>query len=41
MATLRAKIDGQELSTVVSTSDLGVTTGKVNTIHLSKKYCCY
>lgn len=28
-ATLKAKIGGQEISTVVSTSDLSVTKGKV------------
>ena len=31
-ATLTAHIGGKEVSTVVSTSDLSVTTGKVSTV---------
>ena len=33
-ATLKAKIDGDEVSTVVSTSDLSITQGKVRVWYL-------
>ena len=42
MATLRAEVNGQEVTTVVSTPDLGVTTGNVTCkqIILCNMYRC-
>mgnify|MGYP000739565630 CR=1 FL=1 len=39
-ASLTAEVDGKRLSTIVSTTDLNVTTGKVRLFGASKSHLC-